>query len=240
MHRDELLRRHIAHKDALHLDGLNRSRVLATRTRYLDGHKRLKMSIINGDIRRIRTALAVKVRNGAGIFGLIRTTDDAAVEAYKAQSYERSEYQRTFLLWKLGGVFAANLGYRTLGLPSIDTARREPLRASPGKPTVEEMHHNLRTAFKSWTPPARETEVLFYPASLLIDEMKLQLGSSDQQDHRCGSRRLRWVRIRFSVDSTSRSHPPRVHLASEVCCLFISVHTHATQYLPFAVLFREQ
>lgn len=230
-HRDDLLRRHIAQKDALRLEGLNRGRVLAVRIRHLDAHKRLKMAIIKEDIPRIRTALAVQTENGAGIFGLLRTVDRAAIEVYKPKLYQMSEYQRTYLFWKLGGVFAANLGHRTMGLPSIDSARRhvatEPMRVSPGRPTVIEMESNLRIGFKSWKPPVHERKVIRYAASLPIDEIKVQ-------------ERLRWEAATnliiglcrehcpaFALEFRSmqqadhileglRSEPQRVHLAAEV------------------------
>ena len=62
---------------------------------------------------------------------------------YRPKGYEEADYHRAFLIWKLGGRSATNIAYRTLGVPSIDTARRHvstmPLVASPGMPTIDEI-----------------------------------------------------------------------------------------------------
>lgn len=236
-HRDDLLRRHIKQKEALRLDGLNRGRLIMTRTRHLDAHRRLVMLIIKNDIPRIRAALAVTERNGGGVFSFIRAVDAAAMRAYKPKSYLQSEYERAFLIWKLGGVFAANLAYRTLGLPSIDTTRRhitsKPLRASPGFPTVPEMVSNLHTAFENWSMPVCERHVLFHPASLSIDEIKIQerlrweastnmiLGLC--REHCSGfALEFRSMQQAELIDEGLKATPPCVHLATEVSISFVS------------------
>lgn len=206
------LKRKTSQIDALHLDGLNRGRLLAVRVRHLDGWRRLVMSIVRGEIPRIRVALAVQERNGAGVFGYLRAVDAAAQQAYKPKSYEEADFQRAFLIWKLGGVSAANIAHRTLGTPSIDSTRRNMtvnhIRASAGFPKLDELTANLRAAFEGWTPmsiphPTPNKQVV-YGASLSSDEMKVQ-------------ERLRWEASQNMILGLCREH------SSELCLEFRSI-----------------
>ncbi|EIM82196.1 uncharacterized protein STEHIDRAFT_160759 [Stereum hirsutum FP-91666 SS1] len=227
------LKRKTSQIDALHLDGLNRGRLIAVRVRHLDGWRRLVMSIINNEIPRIRVALAVQERNGAGVFGYLRAVDSAAKQAYKPKSYQEADFQRAYLIWKLGGVSAANIAHRTLGTPSIDSTRRNMtvnhIRASSGFPTVNELVANLRAAFEDWAPMAAtgpSGPLVVYGASVSSDELKIQ-------------ERLRWEAFLNTILGLCREHssglcldfrslrqadvvlealkavPQRVHFASE-------------------------
>jgi hypothetical protein len=53
----------------------------------------------------------------------------------------------------LGGRTVANIAYRTLGVPLIDTARQhvgtKPLQTSAGTPTLDEIQANLSIAFEN-------------------------------------------------------------------------------------------
>lgn len=228
------LKRKTSQIDALRLDGLNRGRLIAVRIRHLNGWRRLVMSIIKNEIPRIRFALAVQERNGAGVFGYLRAIDSAAKQAYKPKSYEEADFQRAYLIWKLGGVSAANIAHRTLGTPSIDSTRRNMtvnhIRASSGFPTVEDLIGNLRAAFEDWVPMAvtgPQGQQVVYGASVSSDELKIQ-------------ERLRWEAFLNTILGLCREHssglcldfcslrqadvvlealkavPQRVHFASEV------------------------
>ncbi|EIM87715.1 uncharacterized protein STEHIDRAFT_121332 [Stereum hirsutum FP-91666 SS1] len=234
--------------DALHLDGLNRGRLIAVRVRHLDGWRRLVMSIINNEIPRIRIALAVQERNGAGVFGYLRAIDAAAKQAYKPKSYQEADFQRSYLIWKLGGVSAANIAHRTLGTPSIDSTRRNMtvnhIRASSGFPSVEDLLSNLCAAFEDWVPMTAATgppgHIVVYGASVSSDELKIQ-------------ERLRWEAFLNTILGLCREHssglcldfrslrqadvvlealkavPQRVHFASEATVMALSILTNRPQ-----------
>jgi hypothetical protein len=87
------------------------------------GYKRLVVAISVGDIKRIHSLFWVELKNGAGVFGLLDTTNKAAQLVYSPKGYEEADYHRAFLMWKLGGRSAANIAYHALGVPSIDTVR---------------------------------------------------------------------------------------------------------------------
>ena len=102
--------------------------------------------------------------------------DRAAHQVYRPRSYAEADFHRAYLIWKLGGVIAARIAFRSMGLPSIDATRRHvvthPIWASAGPPTVEELRHNLLSAFYNI---AVLTDGLVLGACMMIDEIKIQL-----------------------------------------------------------------
>jgi hypothetical protein len=170
----QVLRRKNHHLEHLNFNGLNLGRALMVRNRTIDGYKRLAIAISVGDITRIHSLFRAELRNGAGVFGLLDKTSKAAKLAYRPKGYEEADYHRAFLLWKLGGCSAANIGYRSLGVPSIDTARRHvsttPLVTSAGMPTTAEINANLAIGFEHQEHHGDQTIGMTMP----INEIKLQ------------------------------------------------------------------
>ncbi len=140
--------------DDLRMTSLNNSRKLLTRARHLDAWKQLVFAISQCRIPRIQVALDVAPRNGTGVFGLIEMVDRAAQHAYRVKSYEEADFHRTYLIWKLGGASATKIAHYSLGVPSLDATRRHvmtnPIQASPGFPTMEEIYINLGNAYAGY------------------------------------------------------------------------------------------
>ena len=224
---NRLLKRKNYQLERLHLNGLNMGRALAVRNCTISGYKRLVIAISVGDIKRIHSLFRAELRNGAGIFGLLDKTNQASQLVYSPKGYEEADYQRAFLMWKLGGRSAANIAYRTLGVPSIDTARRHisttPLVTSAGIPTTDEINANLAICFEHQEVHRGRIIGMTMP----IDEIKLQ-------------ERLRWDPRTNMILGVCREHggecvlefctmdqanhlvanlvSERVHMASEASC----------------------
>jgi len=170
----QILERKNKQLDHLKLNGLNMGRVLAVCNRTVGGYKRLAIAISVGDITRIHSLFRAELRNGAGVFGLLDKINQASQLVYCPKGYEEADYHRAFLIWKLGGRPAANIAYRTLGVPSIDTARRHvsttPLVTSAGMPTRDEIDANLAIGFEHQEVYGDRIIGMTMP----IDEIKLQ------------------------------------------------------------------
>lgn len=196
----------------LRLKGLNEGRKLTVRVRHLEASKRLILAISDVRIPRIHAVLSVARNNGSGIFTMLDMVDKAARHVYKARMYDEQDFQRTFLLWKLGGVAAAKIAYNTLGVPSIDAARRRimthPLRASAGMPTLNEALENLKTALEICS--SSQDDVIL-PVSMPIDEMKTQ-------------ERFRWDASRNIILGICREH-------GKDCCMEFRTMVQANDLL---------
>ncbi|TDL20018.1 hypothetical protein BD410DRAFT_899810 [Rickenella mellea] len=235
----------------LRLTALNTGRSLTTRNRHIEGWKRLVLAIGSSDIPRIQSLLRTAENNATGVFGLLQKVDQAARRVYMPLSYQERDFERLYLVWKLGGASAANVAHRTLGLPSIDATRRhvvvQPLRSSPGVPTVEELRKNLAICFPpSATTPARSQVI--YGATMMMDEINLQ-------------ERLRWDPVTDDIIGMCRECTPRhcvtkfksikeadsilecirdgkVHLATEATVIAVSILTenpHEYNARPFVI-----
>jgi hypothetical protein len=211
--------------DQLKLKGLNTGKVLAIRNKNIDGWKRLAVAISAGNIKRISSLFRVELKNGAGVFGLLEKCNQAARLVYQPKSYDEADYHRAYLLWKLGGQSAANIAYRTLGVPSIDTARRHvgtsPLKTSAGIPTPSEINTNLAIAFDTFDNHGDFTIGMTMP----IDEIKLQerlrweprtnmiLGVCREHGHECTLEFRTMAQADYLVECLVAG---RVHMAAEV------------------------
>ena len=152
------------------------------------------MAISTNHIPQLKSLFAVEIENGAGVFRLLHKVDQASWLVYHAKSYEEADYQRAFLLWKLGGRSAAQIANRTLGTPSINTARRyiatAPIMASPGFPKATEIKHNLHVVLGELEGNIREPVI---GAKIEIDEIK-------------NAERLRWNAHTDVILGTCREH----------------------------------
>ncbi len=101
--------------------------------------------------------------------------DRAVQQSYRTKSYEEIDYQRSFLIWKLGGASAATIAHHSLGLPSLTTTRRhvmtKPILGSPGFPDRPYIEENLRRCFAGYSEGPKQVVIGF---SMPIDEIKIQ------------------------------------------------------------------
>ncbi len=145
-----LLNRKNERINKLQLNALNTARKLGVRNMHLDAWKWFSLAVSTHDIPRIHKLVAAEVKNGGSIFSMLEKFDKAARRVYRPRGYERMGFERTYLIWKLGGVCAADIAFRAMGVPSIDATRKSinivPLYASPSDPTLAEMEHNLNAS----------------------------------------------------------------------------------------------
>jgi hypothetical protein len=125
---------------------------------------------------------------------MLEKVDRAVRGTYRPWGYEEADLQRAFLLYKLRGRSAAKIAYRTLGIPSIDAAKRcvvtKPLRSSATFPTAVEMSTNIASIY-----PMLPVEDSAPTKGMVIqvDEIKLQ-------------ERLRWDPCSNMILGVCREH----------------------------------
>jgi hypothetical protein len=120
------------------------------------------------------------VRAGASVYSILEKVDKAAARQYSPKGYTQADFERAFLIYKLGGRSAANIAQLALGVPSIDATKRHiataPLQPSPGFPTQLQLSANLRQC---------------YPLTNVFPDQPI-LGMSIQFDELKVQERLRW------------------------------------------------
>ncbi|KAJ7232148.1 hypothetical protein B0H12DRAFT_1003412, partial [Mycena haematopus] len=133
--------------------------------------------VARDDIPRIHTIIANDLKNGASIFSSLDKISRARDGNFKSKSYSHSDHQLLYLLLKLGGRAAAELGHRCLGLPSIWATKRHiatvPLVVSPRAPTMREMCHNLDVSFPM-PYPAPANGSIGPGFQIMVDEIKVE------------------------------------------------------------------
>ncbi|KAF8198428.1 hypothetical protein BJ912DRAFT_1074363 [Pholiota molesta] len=159
----------------LKLRALNNAVSIGIRNRKLKTWKRLVMAIGKSDIARLRSLIAAQVRAGASVYSILEKVDKAALRQFSPKGYERADYEREFLILKMGGTSAANVAHRSLGLPSIDATKRHvvtvPLQASAKFPTHQELSSNLQQCYpREGISPDQPK----YGMSIQYDELKVQ------------------------------------------------------------------
>ena len=162
--------------NTLKLRAFNSAMTIGVRNRHLAAWKRLAAAIGREDVPRIRSLMAAQTRVGASVFSIIEKVDQAAARQYSPKGYERADFERAFLIYKLGGRSAANIAHKALGIPSITATKRhiatKPLQASPGFPTQQELASNLDHCYPASLPPSDSGIIL--PIAMLLDELKVQ------------------------------------------------------------------
>ncbi|KAJ7301276.1 hypothetical protein DFH08DRAFT_919133 [Mycena albidolilacea] len=115
------------------------------------------MAVARGDVPRIHSIVVNDMKNGA-------TTDGN----FNPKSYTHADHQLLYLLLRLGGHAAAELGHRCLG--HVATV---PLVVSPRAPTPEEMQHNLEVSFPTPFPPPPDGSI--GPGfQIMVDAIKVE------------------------------------------------------------------
>jgi hypothetical protein len=176
-----LLKKKTDQINSLKLHALNSAVTIAVRNRHLSAWKRLAVAVGKEDIPRLRSLMAAQTRAGASVFSIIEKIDQAAARQYSPKGYERADFERAFLIYKLGGCSAANIAHKSLGIPSITATKRhistKPLQGSPGFPTQQELTSNLDHCYPSppLTPPLPPSSSgVVLPVAMLLDELKVQ------------------------------------------------------------------
>ena len=128
--------------------------------------------------------MATQHRAGASVFTMLEKIDQAARRVYSPRGYQITDFQRSYLIYKLGGRAAANIAHRSLGIPSIDATKRHivtaSLQSSSGFPTIPELQSNLSICY-----PLRTEE------SGSVDSQRIQ-GTTMSMDKMKVQERLRW------------------------------------------------
>ncbi|TFK79418.1 hypothetical protein K466DRAFT_505593 [Polyporus arcularius HHB13444] len=155
----DLLRRKNTQIDRLRFENLNMARTLLIRGRTIDGYKRFVHAVASSDLHtRVHKVVSIARSNSMSVHAIVARLDQANARVYSSRTYDEIDYQQAYLLWKLGGQRAADLGSRALGLPSLSATRRKftssPIIASATFPTVEEMLENLEIIL----PPSSLTD----------------------------------------------------------------------------------
>lgn len=240
--------------DSLRLNALVVARKVVVRDRHLDGWKRLAVAISTNHIPRIRSLIAAELNNRGSVYAILGKVDQAVQRNYRPRGYEYADFQRAFLIWKLGGACAADISYRTLGTPSLSATREhigvQPLCASPGVPTVQELEYNLSVCF----PTSKSSSELQQPQtldfdryddvydqpivmgmSMMIDEIKIQerlrwdprtnqiLGVCREHGHKCS---LEFRTIEHADAVLECLKRKTIHLASQVCSIYLVNYPH--------------
>ncbi|KAK0467600.1 hypothetical protein IW261DRAFT_1612940 [Armillaria novae-zelandiae] len=166
----------------LRLHALNAARKLGIHNTQLEAWKRFSVAIGTHDIPRLRNLITSELRRGGSVFAILTKVDRAVQKNYSPRGYERTDFERAYLIWKLGGVSAAEIAFRTLGLPSISATRRfvniTPLRL-PSLQARQETSATLSDVYIS--------------VVMAMDEIKLQ-------------ERLRWDERTNNILGVCREH----------------------------------
>ncbi|KAE9394828.1 hypothetical protein BT96DRAFT_998151 [Gymnopus androsaceus JB14] len=232
-----VLERKTAQVRASRLQALNIGRVIATRNRRLDSFKRLSIAISTQDIPRIRSLMAVQLRNGRSIQYILEKIDAAVQRTYSPRSYDEIDFQRAFLMYKIDGRCIANIGNKALGIPSISSTKRriavKPLQASASQPTLTEMVHNLRISLpEPLTSEAEQADTPIMGMGISIDEVKIEerlrwepltnmiLGVCQEHGHACNLEFRSIVEVKAILVNLREDV---VHLASEATVMAVTL-----------------
>ena len=172
-----LLKKKTRQINTLKLRALNSAMTIGVRNRHLAAWKRMAAAIGREDVPRIQSLMAAQTRAGTSVFSIIEKVDQAAARQYSPKGYEWADFERAFLIYKLGGRSAANIAHKALGIPSITATKRhiatKPLQASPGFPTQQELTSNLDHCYPSASLLPLDSGVIL-PIAMLLDELKVQ------------------------------------------------------------------
>lgn len=232
-----LLRRKSHIINRLKLESLNAARKIGVRNRHLAAWKRLSMAIGREDIPRIRSLMATQHRAGASVFTMLEKIDQAARRVYSPRGYQITDFQRSYLIYKLGGRAAANIAHRSLGIPSIDATKRHivtaSLQSSSGFPTVPELQSNLSICYPPRTEESGSVDSQkIQGMSMVVDEMKVQeclrwdphsnhiLGICREHGSQLGASALEFRSIIQADAVLTGLKDQFIHFATEVCQIF--------------------
>lgn len=233
----EALKRKTKIVNNLKLRALNNALSIGVRNRQIKAWKRLAMAVATSDISRLKALMSRQVRKGSSIYTILDHVNKAATRQYSPQGYEKADFERAFLIYKLGGRSAANIAQRAFGAPSIDATKRyistSPLQPSAGFPTQQELASNLQQCYPL------DNVGLGQPTlgmSIQLDEIKVQerlrwhpssnliLGVCREHGKVCALEFRSIVQADTLADNIREK---RVHLATEVCFHRLLAHFRA-------------
>ncbi|KZS97047.1 hypothetical protein SISNIDRAFT_406124, partial [Sistotremastrum niveocremeum HHB9708] len=162
--------------NALKLASLNKARAFLCSATNVDAYKRFVIAVGRGDVPRLNALVSTALRNRASITTILERIKLAVNDQYHAKGYTDDDYELEYLCLTLGGRPLAELAHRTLGLPSLTTAKRhvasKAIRASPSTPTLAEMSENLDCGLSEHTV-VLAAEPVVLGAQIMIDEIKV-------------------------------------------------------------------
>jgi hypothetical protein len=178
--------------------------------------------------------MAAQHRAGASVFTMLGKIDQAARRVYSPRCYQITDFQRSYLIYKLGGRAAANIAHRSLGIPSIDATKRHiataPLRSSSGFPTAPEFQSNLSICYPPCTEESGSVDSQrIQGMTMAVDELKIQerlrwdphsnhiLGVCREHGGRLGASALEFRSIIQADTVLTGLKDKFIHFATEVC-----------------------
>ncbi|KAJ7835278.1 hypothetical protein B0H14DRAFT_3707147 [Mycena olivaceomarginata] len=176
------------------------------------------------------------MKNGASIFTTLEKISRATDGNFNPKSYTHADHQLLYLLLRLGGHAAAELGHRCLGLPSISAAK--------GHVATVPLVHNLEVSFPTPFPPPPDGSI--GPGfQIMVDEIKVE--GRMRWDPRsnmilgiCREHSAEYELEFFSIKEAEALHAGLakndVHLASNSCrCQFVLGHSSSNIAHPFVI-----
>ncbi|KAJ8085519.1 hypothetical protein PM082_004337 [Marasmius tenuissimus] len=122
--------------------------------------------------------MAVQICRSRSVFLILEKIDAAVKRAYTPQTFGEIDFQRAYLIYKIGGQCVANIAKKALGIPCINATKKHLnhtlLLCSAGFPTLDEMIHNLWIAL---APPESLMEgmrQIIVGMGLCVDKMKIR------------------------------------------------------------------
>jgi hypothetical protein len=178
--------------------------------------------------------MAMQYCTGASIFTMLEKIDQAARRVYSPCGYQITDFQHTYLIYKLGGRAAANIAHKLLDIPSIDATKchimMAPLQSSSGFPTTTELKSNLSICYPSCLQSDFSGEAqAIQGMTMAVDELKVQerlrwdlhsnhiLGVCREHGSHLGASALKFQSIIQADAVLTGLKDKLVHFATEVC-----------------------
>ncbi|KAI4518589.1 hypothetical protein K525DRAFT_208144, partial [Schizophyllum commune Loenen D] len=143
----EIAHRKDRQNDELRLRRQNEVRRVVRLEGAICAQKALVVAISEAKVPRIGNVLQMCFRRGMGVHSILELVCKAGAGVYHPKSYEEEDEARGLLMLRLGGTRVAEVAHRLFGTPSTSTLRHRTsspvLLASPSKPMVREVQHNL-------------------------------------------------------------------------------------------------
>lgn len=184
-------------------------------------------SIILDDIKCVDVLVHTAIHNELSLNAILKWMDKAALSLYTPKSFEEKDYHLGQLLHQIGGIAAAELGQKALGLPSLCMLRCKAvvgnIQVSSRYLSVLEIATNIQTIFLDGFEGSKLGYVL------MIDEIAVEnhLRYDALTNHILGTchEHSKTVSLDFDsmeeVELISRSLTDgTVHFAEEVCSLY--------------------
>lgn len=162
--------------NVLRLRKLNDARKIIAKSGALSNHKEWIMAIGSGKVERVERLVKAAIAQKRGIRALLKMHNDAAQTVYRTRTFTEEDQLRGRLLWRLGGARVADIGFKSLALPSLRTLRKMDLMpaliASPSHPSPSEVEANTVASTTMISEILKSAKVVHQV--LMLDEIKVE------------------------------------------------------------------